>query len=167
MLTFERLKELLHYDPETGEWRWLTPINKRAKIGDAVGTISVHGYRIITIAGVKYRSSRLAYLYVKGSWPPDEMDHEDRCKLNDRWNNLRVVSRSENALNRDLQSNNFSGARGVHWDNKASKWVAQVKSNGLTHWVGGFDSFDDAVAARDAAATKHHQNFAVLNGKAS
>lgn len=167
MLTYERLKKLLSYNPETGDWKWLMPINKRTLIGDAAGTISVHGYRIITIGGVKYRASRLAYLYMNGSWPPDEMDHKNRCKLDDRWDNLRVVSRSQNALNRDLQENNTSGARGVHWDSNREKWFAQVKVDGVNHSIGRFDSFEEAVVARDSAAKDLHQDFAVLNGKES
>src|SRR5882757_5577117 len=116
MLTQQRLKFLLKYDPITGDWTWLWPASSRVEVGQAAGTISVHGYRIITIYGTKYRTARLAYLYMKGEWPPDEMDHENRCKLDDRWENLRPLDRSSNALNRDLQSNNTSGVRGVHWD---------------------------------------------------
>lgn len=159
----EWLKELLLYNPETGEWTWLKSLSTHVEVGQAAGTISHFGYRIITIGGTKYRASRLAVLYMTGSWPRDEVDHIDRCKLNDRWDNLRDVSRSENALNRDLQSNNVTGVRGVHWCTDRSKWHAQIKKDGINHFVGQYDSFDEAVAARDLAATELHGNFAVLN----
>lgn len=167
MLTQERLKQALHYDPETGEWIWLKALSYNVPAGQSAGTISVHGYRIITILGVKHRASRLAWLYMTGNWPQSEMDHINRCKLDDRWENLRVVSRSENALNRDMQSNNTSGARGVHWDASRGKWVAQIKTEGVAFFVGRYDSFDEAVAARDSAVQDTHGDFANLNQKAS
>jgi hypothetical protein len=157
------LKQFLEYDPETGDWRWLKSTGKMIKEGDAAGTISVHGYRIITFLGTKYRASRLAFLYMTGSWPENEVDHINRCKLDDRWDNLRDVSRSENQLNRDMQSNNTSGARGVHWNTEKCKWCAQVKKDNITHHAGYFDSFEEAVAARDAAAIELHGDFAEQN----
>lgn len=165
-MTYEKLLQLLHYDPETGIFTWLREVNKRP-YDTVAGTVSVHGYRVITYCGVKYRASRLAHLYMTGEWPDGEMDHADRDKLNDRWTNLREVLRSQNALNRDLQSNNASGARGVHWDSTRSKWVAQVKDDGVNHFAGRFDSFEEAVIARDALATDLHGDFAVLNQKVS
>lgn len=167
MLTQERLKHLLSYDPISGEWRWLNPSSYNVVSGQVAGTVSFHGYLIITIGGTKYRASRLAYLYMTGSWPIEEMDHINRCKLDERWENLREVNRSENSLNRDLQANNTSGARGVHWDSSRSKWYAQVKTGGAIFSVGRFDSFDEAVAARDSAAKQLHGDFANLNPKAS
>lgn len=167
MLTQERLKHLLSYDPITGEWRWLNPTSYNVVPGQVAGTISFHGYLIITIGGVKHRASRLAQLYMTGSWPAEEMDHINRCKLDERWENLREVTRSENSLNRNLQANNTSGARGVHWDVSRSKWSVQVKTGGATYSVGRFDSFEEAVAARDSAAETLHGNFAVPNEKAS
>lgn len=166
MIELNRLKELLHYNPETGVWTWLNPslVNKKP-INAEAGTISVHGYRIITIAGTKYRASRLAWFYMTGEWPTDEMDHIDRNGVNDRWTNLRIVSRSENALNRDVQSNNASGARGVHWDETRSKWFVQVKKDNINHFIGRFDDFDEAIEARDRASAELHGEFAELNQK--
>lgn len=166
MLTYDKLRELLEYDPETGLWTWLVSVNKRP-YGSLAGTVSVHGYLIITFAGVKYRAAKLAHLYMTGEWPSDEMDHIDKDKLNDRWVNLRVASRSENALNRDLQSNNVSDARGVHWDSIRGKWFAQVKKGGINHFCGRFDNIGEAIAARDAAAMTLHGDFAILNQKAA
>lgn len=167
MLAQERLKYLLRYEPETGEWYWVNPLSYNVFEGQSAGTISFHGYRIITIGGVKHRAARLAWLYMTGEWPEEEVDHINRCKLDDRWENLRCVTRSENALNRDMQENNISGARGVHRDSTRRKWVASIKKDGVTHFLGRFDSFDEAVAARDSAAKDLHQDFAVLNEKES
>lgn len=162
-LTQDILKQFLEYDPETGDWRWLKSTGKMINEGDSAGTISVHGYRIITFLGVKYRAARLAFLYITGSWPKKEADHDNRCKLDDRWSNLFDRTRSENQLNRDLQSNNTSGVRGVYWDADREKWNVQIKKDNINHFVGRFDSFEEAVAARDSAATNLHGDFAVLN----
>ncbi len=166
-LTQKRLHEILRYDPETGDWIWLISINAKVSEGDAAGTITVHGYRIITLAGVKYRAARLAFLYMTGAWPEKEVDHINRCKLDDRWDNLRDVSRSENQLNRDVQINNSSGVRGVHWDTRSGKWAAQVKKDNAVYFIGYFDTLEEASVARDLAATELHGDFAVLNSGAS
>lgn len=165
VLTQETLREILHYDPVTGAWTWVKPASYNVEIGQAAGTVSFHGYRIITIDRKKYRSARLAHLYMTGSWPVFEADHENRCKLDDRWENIRDLSRSENALNRDLQSNNASGTRGVHWDNVRSKWFVQIKKDNVTYFVGRYDDFDEAVVARDTASAELHGDFAVLNSE--
>ena len=162
MISIERLREVLEYDSKTGIWTWLQSVNKKP-ISVVAGTISVHGYRIITFEGVKYRSGRLAWFYMTGEWPSEEIDHENRDKTDDRWCNLRVISRSENALNRDQQVNNTSGARGVHWDMDRAKWIVQVKKDGILHHGGRFDYLDEAIEARDALAQELHGDFAVLN----
>lgn len=162
MLTQEKLREILHYDPDSGAWTWIKPASYNVEVGQAAGTVSFYGYRIITINRKKYRSARLAHLYMTGSWPVFEADHENRCKLDDRWDNIRDLSRSENALNRDTQSNNESGTRGVHWDFDRSKWFVQVKKDNVTHFIGRYDDFDEAVSARDEAVKKIHGDFAVL-----
>lgn len=98
-----------------------------------------------------------------GEWPKQEIDHQDRDKTNDIWDNLRDISRSENALNRDLQANNTSGVRGVHWDVNKQKWAVQVKDGGFNHYCGRYDSLDEAVAVRDSVALELHGDFANLN----
>ncbi len=161
MLSFDELRSILNYDPETGLWSWRNPkaINK-APIAQSAGTISVHGYRIITYRGRKYRSARLAWLYMTGNWPSEEIDHENRDTTDDRWINLREASRSQNALNRDVQGNNSSGLRGIHFDCERGKWFVQVKVKGINHFIGRYDEVDEAVVARNAAVAELHGAFA-------
>lgn len=161
-LTAQKLREILHYDPDTGVWTWLQAPAYNVIIGSQAGHVNTHGYRIITYRGEKYRSGKLAWLYMTGEWPTQEIDHDDRDKVNDRWSNLFDRSRSENALNRDLQSNNFSGTRGIHFDTGRGKWCVQVKKNNVTRFFGRYDDYDEAVIARDEAAVKLHGAFAVL-----
>ena len=81
-LTQDVLKELLDYDPETGEWTWRNPLPRsRMKPGDVAGRITQCGRRQIRIASGFYYASRLAWLYMTGEWPKDQIDHINRDSI--------------------------------------------------------------------------------------
>lgn len=159
ILTYERLKELLDYNPDTGVWQWLKPTNSAVEAGFIAGTIASDGYRKIGVGNTYYMSSRLAFFYMTGHWPKGHMDHINRVRSDDRWANLREATVSDNNANRKKQSNNTSGYRGVSWDHWQGKWDVRVNR---TH-IGWFDSLDDAVIARDQHAQAMQGSFAVLN----
>lgn len=162
MISAQELRERLQYDPNTGHWVWLkTP--RSGFVGKPAGSLDAKGYWCIKIDGQSYKASRLAFLYMTGEWPTDEMDHVDTKPWNDVWTNLRPATRLENIQNRQMRTDNSSGAVGVYWNGANSKWIAQIDKV----YLGSFASFDEAVAARDAAAKERHQDFVVLNGKAS
>ena len=100
------LKSILHYDPHKGEWPWtwlVTKNHKSAMKGDLAGTIEQHGnYLKIRINRKEYPSSNLAWLYMTGKWPTKLVDHKDRNSMNDRWDNFREVTHSQNAVNTDF-----------------------------------------------------------------
>ena len=156
MITQERVKHLLHYNPEMGIWTWLNPPSPNARLkGRQAGHRRPDGYRVIRIGGAPYYSSRLACLYMTGRMPIEEMDHIDRNPSNDRWANLREANRSQNKYNRVV----FPGLRGVY--RTGSRWWAQIGRSG---YLGVFDTIEEAIAARDAAAIKLGGDFAILNG---
>lgn len=158
MITALELRERLQYDPLTGLWVWLkTP--RKGWAGCPAGTIDAYGYRVIKIDGQSYKASRLAFLYMTGDWPPDEMDHFDTKPWNDVWTNLRPATRTENNSNRSMRTDNKSGAIGVFWNSARNKWCAQVGRV----YLGLFETIEEAVAARDSAAERIHETFAVLN----
>lgn len=157
-----KLRERLQYDPNTGLWVWLKS-PRGGWVGRPAGSLDAKGYWIIKIDGQSYKSSRLAYLYMIGEWPTEEMDHIDGKSWNDCWVNLRPASRTENNQNRQMRQDNKSGVIGVFWNNARHKWQAQI---GQTY-LGLYESYDEAVAARDAAAKVIHGEFAVLNQKVS
>lgn len=100
MITAERLRTILEYNPDTGDWIWLDPPNHNTRLkGQTAGNLRSDGYRAIRIDGALYYSSRLACLYMTGEWPIEEMDHKDRDPSNDRWSNLREASSSLNKRN--------------------------------------------------------------------
>lgn len=156
------LRERLQYNPNTGAWTWLK-CARAGFVGRPAGSLDAKGYWDIKINGQSYKASRLAFLYMTGEWPTEEMDHIDGTPWNDAWCNLREATRTENVQNRQQRTDNSSGAIGVYWHTANSKWIAQVDKV----YLGSFDSFDEAVAARDSATTAFHGDFAVLNNGAS
>ena len=151
-----RLKELLHYDPETGKWTWLIAKAPNAKVGDIAGYINGHGYRYIKIDDKQYKSSRLAWLYQEGYFPEYDIDHKDRVKNNDVWKNLRHATRSCNMKNIGIRSNNTSGITGVYRRKDGNKWAAYIGARENKINLGNFTNFTDAVRARYEAEKKYN-----------
>jgi hypothetical protein len=172
MITALRLRELLDYDPSTGifVWRRQGVVHGSARgprnrwSGKRAGALTVHGYYIISVDNERLRACRLAWLYMTGEWPKEHIDHRNGDPADDRWANLRECTPSENAANAKLlRLNNTSKARGVYWNKRLSKWHARVNYQRCMYHCGYFDSFEEAVAARDAKAALLHGAFAQLN----
>ena len=163
-LTQEKLKELLHYDPDTGVFTNKIDRGKRAKKGNVAGIFHVStGYWQIYVEGKTYRAHRLAFLFMEGYFPENDIDHIDRNKINNKWNNLREVSTSCNVKNSNIRSDNTSGVKGV-WKNKKNKWIAEIKVPKKIY-LGSFDNLIDAVRARWNAEVKY--NFPNCNTTSS
>lgn len=147
-LTQERLKELVHYDPVTGIW---TRLVKRSNydIGDQAGNVGAKGYWVLRIDGQRYRSARLAFLYMTGKWPEHQADHKNRNRLDDRWANLRDRTPKQQSRNRDAPIGK-SGVRGVHSYKK--RHVARiVDSDGQVIYLGIYDTRQQAAEVHLAA----------------
>jgi hypothetical protein len=161
MLTAEKLRELLDYDPATGEFRWRERVGFGARFtGKVAGTRSKRGYFHIWHAGRQYLAHRLAWLHVHGVWPEGDLDHRDMDKSNNRIENLRPATRSQNSANRGAPKHNSSGLKNVQWHRAARKWTASITVNYQKVYLGLFDSRAGAIAAHVAAAEKHFGEFA-------
>lgn len=159
-LTQQKLKELLHYDPVTGEFTWLVARRGTACAGSKAGTVNSDGYIHIRLFGKQYKAHRLAWLYMTGSWPQDEIDHINKEKADNCWVNLREATRQQNEANKNLQSNNTSGFKGVYWNERAQKWSAQIRVNGKKKQIGLFDFQFDAMNSYILAANDLHGAYA-------
>lgn len=150
--------ELLHYDRETGVFRWRNFRRPAIKAWDVAGSANAKGYVQIMINQENYLAHRLAWLYVTGAWPEDQVDHRDNCKANNAWENLRSATNAENQQNQIVapKSNSSSGLLGVTWSKAAKKWAAQIKRAGKRVHLGLFDDKDDAHAAYVAAKRELH-----------
>ena len=131
ILTAQRLRELLHYDPETGVFTRLRPSSGRKPADGQAGFISAEGYRRIWVAGCAQQAHRLAWLWVHGAWPTHGLDHIDGDPSNNRIDNLRDVSAAINSQNRKSPcKGSKSGFLGVSWCAARKRWRAAI-------WVDG------------------------------
>lgn len=141
-MTQEELKQLIHYDPLTG-------LVTRLSTGRVSGTLSSSGHLMIRLGGKDRKSyllHRLIWLYMTGSWPLDQVDHQDRDKTNNRWTNLQESNHLSNSWNVGIKSTNTSGYTGVSL-HPSGKWQAKIRISGKQQFLG---LFKDKESARDA-----------------
>ena len=152
----ERVKELFNYDPETGVFTRRIDSPPRWKAGQIAGSRhSKHGYWIIRFDGRDKLAHRLAWLYVHGEWPTQDIDHIDGNPLNNRINNLRQVSKSVNMQNRKrAHKQSTSGLLGAYRNGK--RWRSSIHIDGNPKHLGTFDTAEAAHAAYLAAKRLHH-----------
>jgi len=156
-LTAERLREVLAYDASSGQFVWKVRPAQRIKAGAVAGTKNNQGYWAIRVDGNKHGAHRLAWLYVYGHWPADQIDHRNGVRDDNRICNLREATLSENQQNRKPNSNNASGHAGVYWYKRGRKWQASICIDGDLIHLGYFDQKADAVEARAKAKSNLHQ----------
>lgn len=173
--TQSELKEILYYDPETGGFWWrerpTSSFETERKIrnwwnarfaGAVAGSLHQDGYYRLKINGRSFLSHRVAWLYVYGSMPKNDLmiDHINGDPSDNRISNLRPASAAENAANQVRRINNTSGYKGVV--RLRGKWVAQITANGQGRHIGVFATKEEAYAAYCAAAQQLHGEFARL-----
>lgn len=159
-LTQARLKEVLNYDPETGHFTWLVSRRGPARIGSRAGTVDSYGYILVGIDGRSFKAHRLAFLYMTGAFPPAWVDHANREKSDNRWENLRPATPSENRANEGLRRDNTTGYKGVSWNKRRGKWHARGRRGGRVAHLGYFDDLEEAAEAARAWRKENHGAFA-------
>jgi hypothetical protein len=165
-ITHERLKQLFRYEPETGEFFGLSGKKK-----GPIGYPNHAGHIIISMklqdekkTCKKYSAHRLAWFYVHGSLPDGEIDHINGDRADNRIENLRIATRSENNANRKVNPRSSIKAKGVQKEKGSSaKYSALITVKGKTMYLGYFDSIDEAAHAYNKAAIQHFGDFACLN----
>lgn len=158
-LSLDRLKELLIYSPETGEFIRLKGV-KGAAAGTVAGGLMVNGYITITVDRKVYLAHRLAWFYMTGLWPKEYIDHADGSKANNRWANLREATQTQQNANTKTRVDNTSGFKGVSWDARKKRWRARVHVSGKEKFLGYHSSLSDAQQAYVVGAKKHFGEFA-------
>ena len=154
-LTAEHLRAALNYDSDTGIFTWKVNASGSARAGDVAGKLDSSGYSQIGLFRRIHLAHRLAWFYVYGVWPKEQIDHINRIKTDNRISNLRVVSQVENLQNKGKYSNNASGHSGVSWHKPTSKWLAELRRDGKRMYLGVFPLLEDAIAARKDAELKY------------
>lgn len=159
IITQDELKRHVSYDPETGTFLRLIANARRVKVGDIAGRIYPHGYRQICINSKSYAEHRLAFLYVNGEWPKNQVDHINGIKDDNRWCNLREATRNENLYNIGKYPRNKSGFKGVDFVRSLKKWQARITVNGERIHLGYFDNPELAGQAYQVYAKNLHGDF--------
>ena len=162
MLTQERLRELLSYDPATGDFHWLV-----SRGGEQAGSIAgvtrkglYGGYKIIGIDYVRWYAHRLAWFYMTGKWPENEIDHISGDPSDNRWENLREATHLQNMFNKGAERGNASGFKGVWLEKQCGHYRSAVRYKGKTYHCGCFSSPQEAHKARSEKAKELHGEFA-------
>jgi len=138
----ETLREMLSYDPESGEFRWKIKPSQCVNVGDIAGC-TVGGYRKIKIKGNLFAAHRIAWAIHYGEDPyPQLVDHKQGKENGDGIDNLRLATVSENTYNSVINLRNTSGHRGV--SKYKHKWRAKLGDA----YLGCFNSVEDAINAR-------------------
>lgn len=161
----KELKKHLHYDPETGEFTRISVRNNPNLLNKRAGykhTMKGSGkvYIDLKLKGHCHRAHRLAFLYMTGSFPKSIIDHIDGDDTNNKWSNLRDVSKAENNKNVKLRKDNKSGQVGVYFSKDIKKWKVEIGHDGDIIRLGSFTDKQEAIRARKLAEKllDYHQN---------
>lgn len=157
MITQDRLKQLVHYNPDTGIFTHLqTSRNKLKVAGTVAGYPTKSGHLVFNIGNIKYYCHRLAWLYMTGSLPTNDIDHINCNPTDNRFVNLRDVTRGENLQNlirphKDNQSKYLGVSK-----TKNNKWCAQITIKGIKKTKSGFNTPQEAHDYYISLKREHH-----------
>lgn len=159
MLTQEELKSIVHYDQDTGLFTWVKK-KPQGRYKQNLGWVASKGYIEICIAQKRLKAHRWAWFYVHGELP-NQIDHINGIKDDNRLCNLRVVTNKQNHENRGAQKNNTSGFKGV--TKRGNRFIAQIMHNRKQYYLG---TFDTAEQASNVYKQKANEFFTHYQGQA-
>lgn len=155
MINQKRLKQIMNYCPQTGEFTWLETRRGVTRIGMRAGATYNNGYRVINVDKHRVSEHRLAFVYMLGRLPRGVVDHINGEKSDNSWANLREVTHSQNNMNQKLGVRNSTGVIGVRFRKQRNKWVAFISYQGKQKHIGHYNNFFDAVCARKSAEIEY------------
>ena len=156
----ERLRELFQYNAQEGALYWRKRHNSQIDLTKPAGWLNKNGYHGMTVDGVRYRRHRLIWCYFNGPIGALEIDHINGKKGDDRIENLRIATRSQNQYNRPALATNKSGYKGVS-RHVHGRWVAWITDkDGRRRRIGSYETAQEAANAYAEAAISLHQDFA-------
>jgi hypothetical protein len=141
----ERLQSLFTYDDGKLYWKE-KPKRSRVNIDYQAGGINNHGYMRVKIDGVSYATHRIIWKMLNNKEPPEHIDHINQNKLDNRIENLREVTQSQNQLN--------NKARGCSFHKARCKWEARIRINSKLISLGYFNTEEEAHFAYQNAKCK-------------
>lgn len=158
----ERVREFFDYDPITGVMRWKKKRtkNKKANVGDVLSNINSNGYLKVQFDGKSIPVHRLIFAWM-GEPDPEQVDHINGVRTDNRWANLRAATQEINSKNTArYKSGKHIAETGVGWMPRNKKWRVRINHKRKTLYLGLFDKLDDALFARRVAAKAlgYHEN---------
>jgi len=161
MNTYSEAADYLQYEPATGLFTWARIDAVRPNLrGKNAGCAYSDGYVYIRFNGKRLLAHRLAWIKVHKQMPDAQIDHINMCRSDNRIDNLRIASVTDNNRNRKAKSNNTSGFKGVTFHKGTNKFNAKICVNKRRISLGYFDSAEQASVVYQQAAREHHGNFA-------
>lgn len=164
VVTQEELLSRLQY--REGHLWWVRPPKKaRVKVGDRWGSVTIRGYVTGMVCQKRFQEHRLIWLYHYGVWPVGSIDHVNGIKHDNRIENLREATFSENAQNKKGKKNTTSKYKGVSWCKQTQKWRACIKVGPVRKTLGRYETEQEAAIAYDDCAKENFGQYALLNFK--
>lgn len=155
-LTKELLQDNFLYENGSLFWKISKP---GLRAGTKAGGINSNGYSAITLNGFRYLEHRLIFLMLKG-YLPSFIDHINLNRLDNRIENLREATKSQNNYNTGLRKDNKTGVKNVSWHKGNNRWVVTVRVNGHKKHIGSFADLELADLVAIEARDKYHKEFA-------
>lgn len=154
-------QEYLHeiFDYKDGELYYKKKYAKNIKIGKKAGRITDYGYCEVGLHGKSYKAHRLIFMMFYG-FLPNQVDHIDRKRLNNKIENLREATNCLNQWNLSTRKDSKSGIKGIRWYPNYKKWVADCKVNGKRHHIGYFENLEEAKQKLAQFRQQNHGEFA-------
>lgn len=162
-----RVKEVLGYDPETGIFTWLIKTCRKVTIGKIAGSIKRSNpkappYLQISIDGVTYKAHTLAYYIVTGEWLPGKVDHKDGNSLNNKWENYRIATRSEQNRNMAKHRDGACLYKGISFCKIMKRYTAEIMKDRVKYKLGYFDTQEEAAEAYRLKSLELHGEFSTV-----
>ncbi|MES1989258.1 MAG: HNH endonuclease signature motif containing protein [Pseudomonadota bacterium] len=159
--TADEAKKVISYNPITGIFTRLVPCCNHKTIMKKLGADN-HGYLIILLLGKRVRAHRLAYLIMTGDWPDGILDHANGVCSDNRWENIRFATYSQNHMNKKSKRG-LSGYRGVV-KARNGNWQAKLTVNKIVHSLGVYECPKAASDVVEAFAKEKFGKFYTENG---
>ena len=153
------LREFVEYLPDTGEFKYLYKSSNQAIGHITRGTEHGGGYLVVSVKGKRYKAHRLAFYLVHGRWP-EQIDHINGIKDDNRLSNLREVDNQLNQWNTDKR-NPKSGYKNVYWRAQRNKWQVKISTENGLLYVGSFSCKEEANLAAIEARIRYQKEHSV------
>ena len=157
-LTLDLVNELFRYDKETGDLIRKVTVGSTGKAGNKAGSLRVDGYVQTRLNGKGYLNHRIIFLMHNGYLPPC-LDHIDTNRSNNRIENLRPATISQNSYNAGIRKDNKSGVKGVTWHVGTGKWQVTVRRGGVKKYFGIYKTISEAEIVAHKAREQLHGEF--------